>query len=163
MSESARESLNDLQRRMLLERTIGGPGEWASYWSTFASEFFRGLWQNMPSQAGFVSPSSLQQFLLPGVDVVEEEGELVVRVEMSGFAKQNIHARILDNVLYVSAQREKETDSEKVHFSSRPTMFSRAIWLPVPVERDAKIKAKYDGGVLRVRIPIKTTATVTIE
>ena len=164
MSDTSKESLSDAQRRILLERTFGSPGQMAAYWSTFANEFFKGISQNfLPSRLGFPSLYSLQQFTAPGVDLTEEGNDLVVTIEMPGFSSEGIRARILDNVLYVSAKREKEMEAEKVYFTARGSSFARTIWLPIPVEDTGKIKGKYEDGILRIKIPIKATATITID
>jgi HSP20 family molecular chaperone IbpA len=167
MSDTSKESLSDAQRRILLERTFGSPGQVAAYWSTFANEFFKGISQSfLPSRQGFPSLYSLQQFTAPGVDLIEEGNDLVVTVEMPGFSSEEIHARILDNVLYVSAKRGKggkEMEAEKVYFTSRQSTFNRTIWLPIPVEDTGKIKGKYADGILRIKIPIRATSTITIE
>ncbi len=168
MAQSSRENFNETRRRVLVERMFGGPGEWAANSATFVTEFWSRLWSagGWPGSDRPWPWTPLNSVLMPGVDITEEDGELHVVIDMPEFSKDDIHARIIDNVLYVSAMRESTTDkpeAERVYWASRPRRFYRSIWLPVPLEQDAKISAKYENGALHVRLPIRRSASITIE
>lgn len=46
------------------------------------------------------------EFILPPVDIVEGANDLVVTIDLPGFAKKDIKLRIVGNVLSVSAKRD---------------------------------------------------------
>jgi HSP20 family protein len=169
MSQSGRERINDERRRIFSERVFGRPGERAAYWATFATEFWEQAFDRMwpyPGMRGDPAAFLGSPLLARGVDILEEGNNLVVEVDMPNFSKDKIHVRLDDNFLHISATRDDVFDREdvdRVYVSTRPSRFRRAIWLPAQVERDAKVSAKYSGGVLRVTVPIKTSGTVTIE
>ena len=46
------------------------------------------------------------EFILPPVDIVEGANDLVVTIDLPGFAKKDIKLRIVGNVLSISGKRE---------------------------------------------------------
>jgi len=95
------------------------------------------------------------------VDVEEAAERYLVKADMPGVAKEDIHVDVDGNMVTISAEvrREKKEEKEgKVLRSERyyGTM-SRSFTLPVDVEF-AKAEAKYSDGVLRLTLP-KTKGT----
>ena len=90
------------------------------------------------------------------LDVEEADDRYLVKADMPGVAKDDIHVDVDGNLVTISAEvrREKKEEKEgKVLRSERyyGTM-SRAFTLPVDVEF-AKAEAKYSDGVLRLTLP----------
>jgi HSP20 family protein len=91
----------------------------------------------------------------PPLDVWETEKELVYAFDLPGIPEESITIEVQDDTLTVSAEREKvaeESGDRYYRFERRYGSFSRAAGLPQGVD-DSKIEAKYDNGVLEVRVP----------
>ena len=97
----------------------------------------------------------------PAVDVVCNDGTLVVRADMPGIKPEEIKIEILEGYLTLSGEHEEtkeEKEKEYVRRDRRYGSFSRSIPLPEGVEAE-KIKARTHDGVLEVTIPLpKQTA-----
>lgn len=111
------------------------------------------------------------ELLMPAVDMYEDGNELVVVMDLPGFEKDKIKTRLRDHFLVVSAKREKEEHDGVTYWEQRPVSINRKIPLPVKIrhdeedeeEVDTKVTAKYDNGVLTVRLPIKDVGKITVE
>jgi len=106
----------------------------------------------------------------PAIDVVRDNGNLVVRADIPGIKPEDVKIEVEDDILTVSGEheeRKEEKDKDK-HFLRRERRygsFVRSLALPAGV--DAKeIKAKTHDGVVEVTIPLpkeakKETVTIT--
>ena len=105
------------------------------------------------------------EMIMPAVDMFEDGSELVIMMDMPGFEKDKINTRLSDRFLTVSAKREKPDRDGVTYWEQRPLFVNKKIPLPVKVEieEDQEIKAKYDNGVLTVKLPIKGVGRVTVE
>jgi len=91
----------------------------------------------------------------PYVDIFEEGNELVLKADVPGLEKKDIHIQVSDNFLTVSGERKKEEKVEKENYYGYERFhgsFFRRFELPYDVDAE-KIKAHLDRGVLEVRIP----------
>jgi len=52
------------------------------------------------------------EFIMPAIDMFEDGSELVITIDLPGFAKKDIKLRIIGNVLSINAKREPEEISE---------------------------------------------------
>ena len=104
------------------------------------------------------------EFVLPPVDIYEEGTELVIIVDLPGFQKKDIHVNISKDILTLRAKRVVEMESYTIHFSQRPSRIEKKIPLPysIPEDDNAKSKADYTNGVLKIRIPISNMTNVPI-
>jgi len=104
----------------------------------------------------------------PAIDVVRDNGHLVVRANVPGIKPDEIEIKVEDNVLTISGEHEEtkeETDKPFVRRERRYGAFSRSMPLPEGVD-PKKIDAKTDDGVLEVTIPLPKEAAhepVTIK
>lgn len=82
-----------------------------------------------------------------------EEGAYVVRAELPGLdATKDIDVSAANGVLTITAKREETTREQhrtEFHYGS----FTRAVTLPTGADAE-KISAKYEKGILEVRIPL---------
>lgn len=82
-----------------------------------------------------------------------EEGAYVVRAELPGLdATKDIDVSAASGVLTITAKREETTKEQhrtEFHYGS----FTRAVTLPTGADAE-KISAKYEKGILEVRIPL---------
>ena len=104
------------------------------------------------------------EFVLPPVDIYEDGTELVIIVDLPGFQKKDIHVNISKDILTLRAKRVVEMEAHTIHFSQRPSNIEKKIPLPysIPEDDNAKSKADYSNGVLKIRIPISNMTNVPI-
>jgi HSP20 family protein len=91
----------------------------------------------------------------PDVDIAESEKEFEVMISVPGMKKENFNIELEDGRLVISGERKIENKKEEKNFRSIETRygrFSRSFYLPDIVNPD-KISAKYEDGILNVRIP----------
>lgn len=96
----------------------------------------------------------------PALDLYEDGGNLVVKLEAPGLNKQDFSISLHDGVLSVSGERKFDERREKSHgyraerFEGR---FSRSVVLPKAVDAD-KVTATYEHGVLSITLPVAESA-----
>jgi HSP20 family protein len=102
----------------------------------------------------------------PAIDMSEEDNDLVVRVDLPGFTKNNINLRIIEgDILSIQAKREPEEEHIGVtYYKNRPIRVDKKIVLPISVKDSEKVvgTAKYADGVLTLRIPIPESTRIEI-
>ena len=102
----------------------------------------------------------------PAIDMSEEDNDLVVRVDLPGFTKNNINLRIIEgDILSIQAKREPEEEHMGVaYYKNRPIRIDKKIALPISVKDSEKVvgTAKYADGVLTLRIPIPESTRIEI-
>jgi HSP20 family protein len=89
------------------------------------------------------------------MDAVRRDGEVELRFDLPGIDTESINVTVDRGVLTVSAKRaEEHTDAEKPFIRERVMgSFARRIRLSDSVDAE-RISADYDGGVLRVTVPL---------
>jgi HSP20 family protein len=104
----------------------------------------------------------------PDIDVIAENGELVVRADVPGMKAEDIDIDVQDGILTVSGKHEEKAETEGdgkrfVRRERRFGAFSRSLTLPTGVD-PGKIKATCHDGVLEVTIaaPKKREGAVKI-
>ncbi len=105
------------------------------------------------------------ELILPAVDMFEDGSDLVIVLDIAGFQKEDIKTRLSEQYLTISAKREKVEKDGMTYWEQRPLTLRKKIPLPVKVSvgEDDEIKAKYENGVLTVRLPMKGVGKVTVE
>jgi HSP20 family protein len=88
----------------------------------------------------------------------EDDKTLVAEVQAPGFGKDDIEVNVHNGMLEIKGEKhEKEEDKkEKRNYMVREShaSFYRSIALPKTADGD-KVEAHFDGGVLKVRVPLK--------
>jgi HSP20 family protein len=90
----------------------------------------------------------------PAVDVLQRNGDLVVRAELPGVRPEDVDITVQDRVLTISGQRREEQEEQRGGYyvrERRSGSFSRSMSLPEGVDEDS-IRARYENGVLEVTI-----------
>ena len=96
----------------------------------------------------------------PAVDVVRDDGNLVLRADIPGIKPEEVTIEFDNDVLTVSGHHEESTESEEEHFVRRERRygaFARSMTLPPGVDGNA-ITATTRDGVLEVTIPLPSEA-----
>jgi HSP20 family protein len=95
------------------------------------------------------------------MDVSEADGSYVVKAEIPGVNKNDIHISIDGNMVSISAEVKKEKEEKKGENVIRSERYfgkvSRSFTLANEVDSE-KVQAKYADGVLEVIIPKKSSA-----
>ena len=90
----------------------------------------------------------------PAIDVVTEDGDLVIRAELPGVKQEDVDITLQNNVLTVSGERKAEQEEERGGYYVRERRygsFSRSLTVPEGVD-ESKIHARYENGVLEVTV-----------
>ncbi|HEY8645850.1 MAG TPA: Hsp20/alpha crystallin family protein [Gaiellaceae bacterium] len=100
--------------------------------------------------------------LMPVADVYENDGELVVELEVPGFDEKEIEIQVRDHTLSVAGEREEvmKKDEKTLRLRERrlETRFERRFELPAEVDGE-HVTAKYAKGVLTVHVPKTSNET----
>jgi HSP20 family protein len=102
----------------------------------------------------FEGNGRMAQSWVPAVDVWETEKDLVYAFDLPGVSLDQISIELHDDMLTVSADRERteeRTEEGFVRYERRFGSFSRAVAVPQGITEEA-IKADYRDGVLEIRV-----------
>lgn len=94
----------------------------------------------------------------PVVDILETEGDLIVRAELPGMKREDIDIEITSESLSIRGERKFDEAAKDSYLRiERPYgPFQRSFSIGVPVDA-GKIRAKYQDGVLEIVIPKSET------
>lgn len=98
--------------------------------------------------------------LAPPVEVNETESEVIVSTELPGMKRDEVEVTIHDDTLTIRGEKKDTTERKegKYRYTERRFgQFVRTVQLPTLVNTE-KVKAKFDDGVLEVRMPIADNA-----
>ena len=91
----------------------------------------------------------------PSIDVLQKDGDLVVRVELPGVKPEDVEITVHDRVLTISGERRVEQEEEErtgyYVREVRHGSFRRSMTLPEGVE-EKSIRAHYQNGILEVTL-----------
>jgi HSP20 family protein len=104
------------------------------------------------------------EFVMPAIDMVEDGNDLIVIIDLPGFAKKDIKLRIIENILSISASREPEENLGTIYYRHRPTRLDKKVLLPISINDDNRVvgTAKYADGIVTLRIPIQKSNNIPI-
>lgn len=103
----------------------------------------RNFFQNMTPATGLLR-----------TDITDEGDHFLLSAEMPGFRKEDIKIDLGDGMLTVSARRNEETEETKGSYVRRERrMGSYTRSFDVSGIKTEEITAKYDSGVLSLRLP----------
>jgi HSP20 family protein len=91
----------------------------------------------------------------PTIDVAEDDKQVVVTAELPELDEKDLEVTLSGDVLTIRGEKRAEQEESKggaTHIDRRFGSFARSIRLPFEV-RDEKVDARYDKGVLTIRVP----------
>jgi HSP20 family protein len=91
----------------------------------------------------------------PAMDAVRTETGTLVRLDVPGFAPDEVRVTVHEGVLSVSGSKSSESETEEGNWIRRErasSSFERSVVLPKGVDASA-ITAKVENGVLEVNVP----------
>lgn len=96
-----------------------------------------------------------------GLNVYEEEGNVVVEASVPGIPEDKIEITYEDGVMHIKGRSEEKEEEKKknwvVHRMQRVSSFDYSTYLPRPVD-DKKIEASVKNGVLTIKAPVAEAA-----
>lgn len=152
------------------------------------SEAFRALSYSCISEKGFISiqrkwsmglgqymakevmrelgnrSKEFYEFIMPAIDIVEDGNDLLIIIDLPGFAKKDIKLRIVGDILSINAKREPEENIGTVYYRQRPSVIEKKVTLPISVSDDEKVvgTANYVDGVVTLRVPIPMSGNIPV-
>ena len=90
----------------------------------------------------------------PALDVLQEDGDIVVKAELPGVKLEDVDITLHNGVLTIAGERKAEEQREGSGYYVRERRygsFRRSMTLPQGVD-ESQISARFDGGVLEVRV-----------
>ena len=144
------------------------PGSPYAYMRRFAEEMDH-LFENFGLQTGWKMPSLLTRghellrreagfapgVWSPRVDVIEREGQFVVRADLPGLSKEDVKVEVLEDMLTIHGERKHCTKEEREGYCYNECdygSFYRSIPLPQGAEA-SKATAQFQNGVLEIVMP----------
>ncbi len=112
---------------------------------SIARDFFNSFW-DWPNEMGFK------------VDIREEGNDYLIQAELPGMDKGNINLEIEGEYLVISAKSDERYDQEddNNYIRKERRMMSCERQFYIGDVKPEEIQAKYNDGVLEVRVPNKT-------
>jgi len=106
----------------------------------------------------------------PTVDIYEEGADVIVKAEIPGMKKEDIHVDINEKTVTIYGEKKKEEKVERrdyVRLERTYGSFARTFDLPTDVQTE-KARAAFKDGVLEIRVPkteeaAKRTRKVAVE
>lgn len=104
------------------------------------------------------------EFIMPAIDIVEDGNDLLIIIDLPGFAKKDIKLRIVEDILSINAKREPEENLGTVYYRQRPSVIEKKVTLPISVSDDEKVvgTANYVDGVVTLRVPIPMSGNIPV-
>ena len=90
----------------------------------------------------------------PAADIYDHDDKIVIKAELPGVNKEDIHVDLKNNILTLEGERSIEKEVEDESFYRRERFhgkFSRSFVLPRGLDPE-KINADYKDGVLNIEI-----------
>ena len=119
-----------------------------------ASRLFEEFFNDFPFAGSFPDTSDSWN---PAVDILEKDGNLILRAELPGMTEKQIELKLEGNTLTLKGERKMENDDKKNNYHRVESFygsFIRAFRLPDTVDLE-KISADYKNGVLTVTLPLR--------
>ena len=90
----------------------------------------------------------------PSMDVLSQDGDLVVRAELPGMKQEDVDITIQNGVLTISGDHKVDQEEERGGYyvrERRRGSFRRSLTLPENVD-ESKVHARFQSGVLEVTV-----------
>jgi HSP20 family molecular chaperone IbpA len=94
----------------------------------------------------------------PHTDILEDEENVVIRVELAGIERENIRLCLKDGKLYITGSRQERRQEMQTRYHQLEISygdFAKVISIPESIEHN-DIDAAFDNGILYVTISKKS-------
>jgi len=119
-------------------------------------DFFRS--DDIMKSDGFFDDAGLTRY--PAVDIEERDNTYIVRAEIPGMQKEDIHVDYRDGYLTIKGEKKFEHEEKKKNFHRIERSygsFRRSVAIPEEIGEEG-IKGEYKNGVLELKLPIREPA-----
>ena len=107
----------------------------------------------MPAMGEWMS--AVDRRMMPRVDIVERDADLLLRAQIPGVDKKDLSISMTENMVTIEGHTGSETTEEKADYYRRECMhgsFSRTVTLPCSVD-STRAKASFSDGMLEMTLP----------
>lgn len=121
-------------------------------------DFFNGFGRGLPALSGVSG-------VTPTLDITDNDKEVVITAELPGLDETDFEVTLAGDVLTIKGEKKAEAKSRDgdVHYVERRFgQFSRSVRLPFEAGDEA-VDARYDKGVLTIRVPKPLDAQHTVR
>jgi len=106
------------------------------------------------------------EFVMPAVDMYEDENGLIVKIDLPGFKRDEIKVSVEEDVLSIRAKR-MELEEERlgtIFYKQRPVQIDKRISLPISIKEGEKVSgiATYLDGVVTLKIPTSRVNVIPV-
>ena len=118
---------------------------------SFIDNFFSRDWMDW-SNANFSNTNTT----LPAVNIKEDQDQFEIEVAAPGMKKEDFKINLDNNQLIISSEKKTDVNEEKEKYTRREfsyQSFTRTFTLPEGMVNGDKIEAKYNDGVLTLKLP----------
>ncbi len=102
-------------------------------------------------------------FMYPPVTIYEEGGDIVIDADLPGFDKKDVKVRAEKDAVTIEASRKIEPKTGTLISNQRPEKIFKRIKIPYETDTSTDLSAKYQNGILTIRIPAKGFKTIKVE
>jgi HSP20 family protein len=106
------------------------------------------------------------EFVMPALDMYEDEKGLVVKIDLPGFKREEIKISIEEDILSIRAKKIEPQDESlgAILYKQRPVQIDKRISLPISVKEGEKVTgiATYLEGVVTLKIPISRANVIPV-
>jgi HSP20 family protein len=109
------------------------------------------LWQGWSGR----SASEAKDMMRPAMDVIENQGDITVRMDLPGLKPENVRVEIENDVLTISGEMGDtiEHEGDRYHYRERSYgSFQRSLRLPNTLDTE-NADASFENGVLTLVFP----------
>jgi HSP20 family protein len=133
-------------------------------WLDLAKQFHQGQFWDGVFEADyakqimdqFAAPSSKKtpDTIFPRADVLKSAREIIILIDLPGIRKEDVELSIMDGSLSIKGVSNAfHPDLQVIQTERFKGEFERAIPLPEKIGPGIKISAKFDNGLLEIRLP----------
>jgi len=118
------------------------------------NRLFDEMFGGLARRSGGLQGEGVADSWSPALDVLHEDGDVLVRAELPGVKPDDVDITLSRGVLTISGQRKAEQEQQGQGYYVRERRygsFCRSLMLPEGID-ESKINARYEDGVLEVRI-----------
>ena len=103
-------------------------------------------------------PMPFERRMMPRVDILDRDRELLLRAQIPGVSKKDLHVTMTDTTVTIEGSAHREEKAEGASFYRRECAwgaFARSVALPCDVD-SAKANATFKDGMLELHLPKMT-------
>ncbi len=139
------------------EQKVGKAVMEAARLSNQAGQAARKILSQMSSEM-----ADMKGYDVPPIDLIDTNEELIAMIALPGIAKENIDLAVTEDTLSITAKAMPRT-ATYLRREMSPEGFKREIKLPIEVKPE-QVKARFDNGILEVRLPkLVVTSATTVQ